>query len=81
MSINNFKTIENGHFLPSEVLFYSIHHADSGFSVFRRRIEAAMHELGQSFTIDLEEETLYRYYRNGESETYVLAAFGCENVN
>ncbi len=81
MSINNIKTIENGLSLPSEVLFYNIHHADSGFSVFRHRIEAAMHEWGQSFALDLEEETLYRYYRNGESENYVLAAFGCETLN
>ena len=46
-------------------------------TVFRRRIEAAVQESGGSVD-DLEKETLYDYYRSGESETFVLAALGCD---
>ena len=60
-----------------EALYTNIFSADSGFSVFRRRIEAAVQECGGSVD-DLEKETLYDYYRSGESETFGLAALGCD---
>jgi hypothetical protein len=84
MSINNIKTIENGHNLPSEAFLYNSSHLwrmDSGFSAFCHRIEAALHEQGLGISLDVDDEILSRYYRNGESETYVLAAFGCESWN
>ena len=47
-----------------------------GFESFRRRIADQLSIQGQELSEE-DGETLFDYYRNGESETYVLAAFGC----
>lgn len=47
-----------------------------GFESFRRRIIGLLSANGECPEID--DEVLFPYYRNGESETYVVAAFGYE---
>ena len=49
---------------------------DSGFSVFKRRIEEQLQLSGFSDGL-VEDSDLLSYYRMGESETYVLSALGC----
>ncbi|MCF0215241.1 MAG: hypothetical protein HUK21_02065 [Fibrobacteraceae bacterium] len=49
---------------------------DSGFSFFKRRIDQQLQLNGfDENTVD--DDDLLPFYRNGESETYVLAALGC----
>ena len=49
---------------------------DSGFSMFKRRIDEQLQLNG--FDCDMvDDETLLPFYRMGESETYVLSALGC----
>lgn len=49
---------------------------DSGFSVFKRRIGEQLQMNGIDGSL-ADDETLLPFYRMGESETYVLSAFGC----
>lgn len=49
---------------------------DSGFSIFKRRIGELLQLGGYSDGL-LDDEELLPFYRMGESETYVLSAFGC----
>lgn len=49
-----------------------------GFETFRRRITDLLAIQGDD-PFDIDDDTLFHFYRNGESETYVLAAFGYEN--
>ncbi len=49
-----------------------------GFVSFRRRIAEQLSLQGAELSED-EEPALFDFYRQGESETYVLAAFGYES--
>ena len=49
---------------------------DSGFSVFSRRINEQL-QLGGFGDGFVDDETLFPFYRMGESETFVLSALGC----
>jgi len=49
---------------------------DSGFSVFKRRIDEQLQLNGFSDGI-VDDSDLLSFYRMGESETYVLSALGC----
>jgi hypothetical protein len=49
---------------------------DSGYSIFRRRIDEQL-QLGGMDSSFLDDDTLLPYYRAGESEIYVLGALGC----
>lgn len=48
-----------------------------GFEAFRRRIAEQLSIQGQELSED-DDSALFDFYRNGENETYVLAAFGYE---
>ena len=50
----------------------------NGFDAFRRRIAAQISLFGVELSED-EDDTLFDFYRQGENETYVLAALGYEN--
>mgnify|MGYP004507743701 FL=1 len=49
-----------------------------GFISFRRRIAEQLSLQGAELSED-EDSTLLDFYRHGENETYVLAAFGYES--
>ena len=49
---------------------------DSGFSIFKRRIDELM-QLNGNDDMALDDDDLIPYYRMGESETFVLSALGC----
>ncbi len=49
---------------------------DSGFSIFKRRIDELM-QLNGGDGIAIDDDDLIPYYRMGESETFVLSALGC----
>jgi hypothetical protein len=49
---------------------------DSGFSIFKRRIDELM-QLSGGDGIAIDDDDLIPYYRMGESETFVLSALGC----
>lgn len=49
-----------------------------GFITFRRRIAEQLSLQGAELSED-EEPALFDFYRQGENETYVLAAFGYES--
>ncbi len=49
-----------------------------GFISFRRRIAEQLSLQGAELSED-EEPALFDFYRQGENETYVLAAFGYES--
>ena len=49
---------------------------DSGFSIFRRRIDEQL-QLGGMDSSFVDDDMLLPYYRAGESEIYVLGALGC----
>lgn len=49
-----------------------------GFLSFRKRIVAQLSQYGAELSED-EDSVLFDFYRQGENETYVLAAFGCES--
>lgn len=49
---------------------------DSGFSLFKRRIDELLQLNGFSDGI-VDDSDLLPFYRMGESETYVLSALGC----
>ena len=49
---------------------------DSGFSMFKRRIDEQLQLNGLGGGM-VDDETLLPFYRMGESETYVLSALGC----
>ena len=49
---------------------------DSGFSIFRRRINEQL-QLGGVDSSFVDDEMLLPFYRAGESEIYVLGALGC----
>lgn len=49
-----------------------------GFLSFRKRIAAQLSQYGTELSED-EDSVLFDFYRQGENETYVLAAFGCES--
>jgi hypothetical protein len=49
---------------------------DSGYSIFRRRIDEQL-QLGGMDSSFLDDDVLLPYYRAGESEIYVLGALGC----
>lgn len=48
-----------------------------GFEAFRRRIAEQLSIQGQELSEE-DDSVLFDFYRNGENETYVLAAFGYE---
>ena len=49
---------------------------NSGFSIFKRRIDELM-QLNGGDGIAIDDDDLIPYYRMGESETFVLSALGC----
>lgn len=49
---------------------------DSGFSIFRRRINEQL-QLGGVDSSFVDDDMLLPFYRAGESEIYVLDALGC----
>lgn len=49
---------------------------DSGFSVFKRRIGELLQLNGFDDDV-LDDDSLMPFYRQGESETFVLSALGC----
>jgi hypothetical protein len=49
---------------------------DSGYSIFRRRIDEQL-QLGGMDSSFVDDDVLLPYYRAGESEIYVLGALGC----
>lgn len=49
---------------------------DSGFSVFKRRIGELLQLNGMDDDA-LDDDDLMPFYRQGESETFVLSALGC----
>ena len=48
---------------------------DSGYSIFRRRIDEQL-QLGGMDSSFVDDDVLLPYYRAGESEIYVLGALG-----
>lgn len=65
-----FNNMSRAYRLPEKSLW------DSGFSVFKRRIGEQLQMNGIDVSL-ADDETLLPFYRMGESETYVLSAFGC----
>ncbi len=49
---------------------------NSGFSMFKRRIDEQLQLNGFDDSL-VDDEILLPFYRNGESENYVLSALGC----
>lgn len=49
---------------------------ESGFSVFKRRIDEQL-QLNGLCDYNIDDDVLLPFYRMGESETYVLSALGC----
>lgn len=49
---------------------------DSGFSIFKRRIGEQLQLNGFDYD-SIDDTDLMKYYRSGESETFVLSAAGC----
>ena len=52
---------------------------DSGFSVFKRRIGELLQLNGMDDGA-LDDDDLMPFYRQGESETFVLGALGCRGL-
>lgn len=68
-----------GHMITAQKNNYSDRQFQScGFETFRRRITDLLSVQGDD-PFDVDDDTLFQFYRNGENETYVLAAFGHEN--
>ncbi|MCK9182679.1 MAG: hypothetical protein M0P13_07370 [Fibrobacteraceae bacterium] len=76
MNTTQISTAQKTNKLTSFGRFYK----ETGFDAYRRRIAALLSAQGTELAED-DDEALYNYYRCGENETFVMAAFGCDYCN
>ena len=76
--IVHMKTAQKNTRLIDSLVTAFARYASCGFDSFRHRIADQLSLQGFELSEE-DDETLLSYYRHGENETYVLAAFGYEN--
>lgn len=72
------KTAQKNTYFNNRLVAAFSRYTPSGFESFRHRIADQLALQGYELSEE-DDETLLSYYRHGENETYVLAAFGYEN--